>query len=183
MRHVVVGFGAALVLALGLVLALAGGDEDVVLDEPADTGTSTQAPPVGTTPSPPANDDQRGDETAAIEGAVFRYVAAVERGDVDAAGLPTSDELSIESVTARGDRAVVRLAGGAQLELQKEGGEWRVVRVRPGRIPAPTPPSTGLNVPNSLIRGNLGRSPCRAGPSLSFRRGLALLCAPCHCAS
>ena len=35
-------FGAALVLALGLVLVLAGGDEDVVVvDEPAETATST----------------------------------------------------------------------------------------------------------------------------------------------
>jgi hypothetical protein len=132
----------ALVLAIGLVLALAGGEEDVVVDEP---GTTTRSEvDRGGAGRPPRRSEKDGSsEAEAVEAAVVRYIEAAERGDVPAPSLPTSDELTIRDLDVEGTRAVARLAGGAELLLRQEDGTWRVTRARPGRATAPTPPSNG----------------------------------------
>jgi hypothetical protein len=99
-------------------------------------------------------------ERAGIEQAVLVLVESVEQGDgsrlcdvlgqppagagpeavatcaraagVSLAGLPTSDEVSIERVRASGSRARVRLAGGTVVSLERVRREWKVRRVSVG---------------------------------------------------
>jgi hypothetical protein len=144
MRHVLLAAGAALILAVGFVLVLAGGEEDVVVDDnTADTSIRTApgatAPGTQAKPAPAKSRDvQRVEEVVAL------YVEAAERGDVPAEGLPTTDELSIDRVVASGDgRAVAHLVGGARVYLSRQGGRWRVERVQPAPVPVPSPPSNG----------------------------------------
>ena len=73
-----------------------------------------------------------------MERAVFVYVERAEQAGP--AGLPTSDEASIERLTVRGDRARVRLTGGAVLELERRGRRWVVTSAEPAHI-EPQPPS------------------------------------------
>lgn len=144
MRHLALVTVAALLIALGLVL-LVSEDEtaedqgETVAESTVDGPQSTETSPQPTAPSPQPSDP----DVEAVERAVFVYVEAAERGEVDGRGLPTSDELSIRDVEVEGSDATVRLAGGATLTLRKSDGEWRVERVRSGATPQPTPPSNG----------------------------------------
>jgi hypothetical protein len=146
MRRILLPAAVALVLAIGLVLALAGGEEDVVVEPgtggatDAETGVERPQTGTGTAGESPGPSDAEG--AAGVEQAVILYIEAAEAGEVDAPrGLPNTDELSIEDVRVEGDRATVKLAGGATLSLRERGGRWRVERARPGRVPRPTPPS------------------------------------------
>ena len=141
MRRVLLPGALALVLAIGLVLALAGGEEDVSVEEPTNTPSEQRTGETGarTSESPRP---ERSDERMRVEQAVTRYAEAAERGEVEAPGLPTSDELTIRGVEVAGGEAQATLAGGTRLSLRRKGRRWRVVRVSARRI-KPTPPSNG----------------------------------------
>jgi hypothetical protein len=141
-RRILLPAVVALALAIGLVLVLAGGEEDVVVEPGTGTapGTETAAEPEKTTS---AEQPAPSDEVDEIEQAVTLYIEAAETGQVEAPpGLPTSDELSIEEVSILDSGATVRLTGGASIFLRKRKGRWHVVRATPGRA-RPTPPSNG----------------------------------------
>jgi hypothetical protein len=93
----------------------------------APTGTRERT---ATEQEPPASprDEQ------AIERAVSDAVAATEQGrpppGIEPGSLPGSDELSFDSVLARGDRGDATLSSGAVVELRRVEGEWRIVGVR-----------------------------------------------------
>jgi hypothetical protein len=135
----------------GLLVAIGGGIALAVLvaEEPAGPAattattpreTATTGPGSGTDPAggertaterdPAASpDDERG-----IEQAVVDAVEDTESGrpppGIEPGSLPGSDELSIDSVRAEGDRGSARLSSGAVVELRRKGGRWRVVSVR-----------------------------------------------------
>jgi hypothetical protein len=73
--------------------------------------------------------DERG-----IEQAVADAAAAVEAGSpppgIDPGDLPGTDELSIDTVRAEGDRGRATLSSGAVVQLERSGGRWRIVGVR-----------------------------------------------------
>jgi hypothetical protein len=145
MRHFVLAALAAIVIALVLVLVL--GEEEAGEDTTPTTitETDTASPQTETAPASQSGETES-DEVERVERAVALYVEAAERGEVDAEGLPTTDELSIESVNifpSLPAAATAFLAGGTQVGLSKRGGRWRVVQVRPGRTRRPTPPSNG----------------------------------------
>ena len=122
-----------------------------------ETGTGTETGPTITEKADP--------KQAEVSLAVFRLVAAVETGEaaevckalgqraagpgavgikacsdragVDVDRLPSSDELSTESVKATGDRAVVRLSSGGTIRLRRSGEEWRVVAYSAPRLGQP----------------------------------------------
>ena len=150
MRHALLVLLAAVGVAIVLVLAL--GEDEVGEDTAPNTAGSPTAtrdtratPPV----SPPVGDRSRdrprrgsSREEVRIERVVARYVERAETGQVDAPGLPTTDELAIEGVYLSRRKAKVALVGGAQLSLRKAAGRWRVVSASVPD-PEPTPPSNG----------------------------------------
>jgi hypothetical protein len=141
MRRVLLPALLALALAIGLVLVLAGGEEDVVVEPGQEQSTDHR--PQTTDSGPQDQSSPPADETEGVEQAAILYIEAAQSGEIDApVGLPTTDELSIEDVRVEGDRATVRLVGGARLFLRRSGGGWQVERARPARV-RPTPPSNG----------------------------------------
>jgi len=150
MRRLLLPAAAALVLAVGLVLLVAGGEEDVVVDQPGQQGTSTSPAtaeelPSSTPETTTAPDAEPVPDPVSVDiaEATALYIEAAEAGRVDPTGLPTSEELTIEDVVRRGSRATVRLAGGVVLHLRLSERRWRVVRVDRSAVPAPSPPSDG----------------------------------------
>jgi hypothetical protein len=142
MRRILLPAAVAVALAIGLVLVLAGGEEDAVVGPESGTVAGSESET-----EPPKTETEAADEAAPspnaeVEQAVNLYIEAAEAGGAPA-GLPTTDELSIEDVRVQGDRATVELAGGATLSLRKSGDRWQVERARPGKVPRPTPPSNG----------------------------------------
>jgi hypothetical protein len=69
-----------------------------------------------------------------IEQAVADAAAAVEAGSpppgIAPGDLPGTDELSIDSVRAEGDRGSATLSSGAVVQLERSGDRWRIVGVR-----------------------------------------------------
>jgi ferric-dicitrate binding protein FerR (iron transport regulator) len=159
-RREIAAGAVALLVALAVVLALAGGtDEEADDPAPRDTATTTERPPARTETGPrtaPAEEPGR-ERAAGIARTVTLLVQAREETDapalcelvgqesrgtgpaaveacaraagVELAALPTSDELSIESARASGERGVARLAGGATVRLRRVAGRWRVTAV------------------------------------------------------
>jgi hypothetical protein len=143
MRRLLLPGVLALALAIGLVLVLAGGEEDVAVDD--DTAAETAPAATDRRPARPEPKGRTAVDVKGIEQAVTLYIEAAERGTAPAEGLPTTDELSIDRVVTLlgSDGATAYLVGGARVDLVKRAGRWRVERVRPGRTPPPTPPSNG----------------------------------------
>jgi hypothetical protein len=137
----------AVLIALAVVGAGCGDDESdspttqaTVSSTPTAPDTTPTAPPPPAPEPEPQPEPTADPERAAIELAVSRFIEGAQN-DPETLGLPTTDELSIEAVNVRGDRARVRLAGGARLFLTREGGDWRVTRVKPGRVIPPSGPT------------------------------------------
>jgi hypothetical protein len=90
---------------------------------PTTEHTSAQPDPAAAPP------DEQG-----IEQAVADAAAAVEAGSpppgIEPGDLPGSDELSIDSVRAEGDRGSATLSSGAVVQLERSGGRWRIIGVR-----------------------------------------------------
>jgi hypothetical protein len=103
----------------------------------AGSGTSTsetRSGTVPTTPGAPSGGTASPRDEQAIERAIEDAVAAAEEGRPPPGSepwdLPGSDELSIDSVRAEGDRGSATLSSGAVVELTRSGGRWRIVAVR-----------------------------------------------------
>jgi hypothetical protein len=139
---VIVVLLVALVAGGALAAILSGGDAPVrpgtTRTAPGDpysdtTVTATALPETERTaterePAASPRDEQ------AIERAIEDAIAAAEEGrpppGIAPGDLPGSDELSIDSVRARGDRGSATLSSGAVVELTRGGGRWRIVAVR-----------------------------------------------------
>jgi hypothetical protein len=89
---------------------------------PTTEHTSSQPQPAAAPP------DEQG-----IEQAVADAAAAAEQGrpppGIAPGELPGSDELSIDSVRARGDRGSATLSSGAVVRLRRDADDWRIVAV------------------------------------------------------
>jgi hypothetical protein len=138
---------AAVLVALvaGAALAATLGEDDTPTSRPSATGTeagtATGPPtvtidtiPTSTAPAPSGGTASPGDERG-IEQAIDDLVQHLEEGGspppgIEAGDLPGSDELSIDSVDAKGDSGTATLSSGAVVVLRREGGRWRVVDVR-----------------------------------------------------
>ena len=137
---------AAVVAGGGLALLLGSDGEPerraTTPTAPGEDTTATSTTGVGGGPTAPTTEhtsetpapavsprDERG-----IEQAVADAAAAVEAGSpppgVRPGDLPGTDELSIDSVRARGDRGSATLSSGAVVQLERSGGRWRIVAVR-----------------------------------------------------
>jgi hypothetical protein len=146
----------AVVVVAGLVLLLAGGDNDeptvsgpaVSSPAPRPQRTVTQ-PPTQTTGGRPSDKD-----AGAIQRTVTDLVSTNERGDsaglcrivgqqasgsgfdalhtcansagVDVSILPISDELSIDRIRVKRSRATASLASGVTISLRRAGAGWQV---------------------------------------------------------
>jgi hypothetical protein len=141
---------AAVLLALvaggGVLAATLGEDETpsptatskTEADTSPATPSETAAPPAGeTTPAAtaPSGGTAPPRDEQAIEQAIDDLVADIEQGGspprgIEPGDLPGSDELSIDSVDAKGDSGTATLSSGAVVSLRRQGGHWRVVAVR-----------------------------------------------------
>ena len=91
------------------------------------------APTTEHTSPPPAPAASPRDEQG-IEQAVADAAAAAEQGTpppgLELGDLPGTNELSIDAVSASGDRGRATLSSGAVVALRRANGRWRIVDVR-----------------------------------------------------
>jgi hypothetical protein len=142
-RTLAIAAALAALVAGGALAALLGGEDE---RSPAATPTASGPPetegsdrvPGATAPTTEhtsaqpqpaaAPPDERG-----IEQAVADAVAAAEEGrpppGIAPGELPGSDELSIDSVRARGDSGSATLSSGAVVRLRRDADDWRIVAV------------------------------------------------------